>query len=480
MAAIRILVSCALLAFPLWAPAKDLADVVPDLLGQTFNDVAYTPSVTLVFADGSSVIFNALSDPNASWQGSFSGGPALANVNSEIQGQVNRVPLGSTVSAFTFSFDTATNTFVRTTEGLGPLLSERGQTTGKGKLNVAFAYSFTKFKVFEGEDLDDLKVSYAGTAALQPTNGTGLVFATDEGGFNFAVADPSDGQDPTPVLSFGGNNTLAFQNGGSGSIDDLSDGQLFGGLASGTRDGKDISTFDSGFFTVPDPDTRLDLDLKVHTFALFATYGITDTIDVGVVIPFLDVHVDGKVKILDGFAPTQALSVPYTRSDSSSDFGIGDVIFRAKWGFLAADEGYVDHALRFDVVAPTGDEDNFRGLGHPSLGFLYVASKDLGRWSPHLNAGFDFRVSESHEHTFRWAVGADVWVLPRITFVVDFLGAQKLNPNDVGDLVLSAAGGIKWNVWRRLVIGANLLGRLNDQGLRANVVPSGIIEYTFF
>ncbi len=52
--------------------------------------------------------------------------------------------------AFTFEFDPATNVFARTTEGLGPLLSERAQTTGKGKLNVAFSYAYVDFDKFEG------------------------------------------------------------------------------------------------------------------------------------------------------------------------------------------------------------------------------------------------------------------------------------------------------------------------------------------
>ena len=68
------------------------------------------------------------------------------------------------MAAFTFEFDTNLNVFTRSTEGLGPLASERAQTTGKGKLNVAFSYSYVDFKVFEGDDLDDIGVSFAGTA----------------------------------------------------------------------------------------------------------------------------------------------------------------------------------------------------------------------------------------------------------------------------------------------------------------------------
>lgn len=470
------LLSIPLLLIAQGAAGSDLDNLVPNLLETFPTDVNYTPRVTLLVPGvrrPQAVVFNQTTNNvnSGSWTGTFSGDEALDSLSSQVQSQINRVPLGASVAAFTFGFDTATNTFVRTTEGLGPLLAERAQTTGKQKLNVAYSYSFAKFKIFEGHDLDNLKVSYAGTEALQPTAGTGMEFDSGTGG-TLSISVPLSASP-----SFGGNNLIQFTNAGSGSIETAE----LSGTASGDIGALDLATFTSGSLTVPDPTTRLDLDLTVQSFVLFGTYGITDTIDVGVVIPLLDVAEEGRMKIIDGFAdPDVTPSSPFVARSQDSSFGLGDVIFRGKWQFLTAEQAYVDQAVRADVSVPTGEEDDFRGTGNVALGCLYVASKDFGIWSPHLNAGFNFPIGDSHESTFVWDVGLDTWVLPRLTLVADFLGAQKLNPDGNGDLILSLAGGVKWNIWQRLVIGASVIGRLNDEGLRADVIPSGTIEYTFF
>jgi hypothetical protein len=50
---------------------------------------------------------------------------------------------------------------------------------------------------------------------------------------------------------------------------------------------------------------------------------------------------------------------------------------------------------------------------------------------------------------------------------------------DVGEDIFGVAAGLKVNPWSRLVLAGSALVRLNDDGLRADVIPSVSIEYTF-
>ena len=62
----------------------------------------------------------------------------------------------STVSSYTFDLELGVP--VRSTESLGPILSERATTLGARRLNVGFSYNRIDFKRFEGTDLDDITV----------------------------------------------------------------------------------------------------------------------------------------------------------------------------------------------------------------------------------------------------------------------------------------------------------------------------------
>ncbi len=431
------------------ASGGDLDQIIPDLFGQV-----NTGFVAVVTIEGGGNPGTFISDAGAGLSGSFNPSGALGGLNSQIASQFQKTPLGSTVAAFTFEFDPTLNVVERSTEGLGPLLSERADTTGKGQLNVAFAVTHVDFDVFEGEDIDDIPVQLGGTnpSNLSPGNAAYL------GGAGLA--------NPTSSFSLGGGASIPFTDGG-------------GGVWNGNGiTGVHNAPFTSGSLSLQDPVTRLDLNVEVDAFALFLNYGVTERIDVGVVIPVLRVDVDAAVEVsgLRDGATGAAQSVRRV-SESDSSTGLGDVIVRAKARVLETE--WFDLAVRGDLTLPTGDEDNFRGFGDPALGGMVILSKDFGRFEVHSNAAFSYRVNEHTESSFRYNIGASWAVHERVTLSVDFLESRKFNDNGIGDKLTSAATGIKFNPFDRFVVSLNALWRLNDEGLRADVIPTVAVEYTF-
>lgn len=73
--------------------------------------------------------------------------------NIALAGQLTSLPLPSPASGFTYRFDAATGTFVRSTQSYGPILADRAETIGAGKLTFGYTYQFFSFDSIEGVDL---------------------------------------------------------------------------------------------------------------------------------------------------------------------------------------------------------------------------------------------------------------------------------------------------------------------------------------
>ena len=85
---------------------------------------------------------------NSSFQSDF----RLMNI--ALTSQLTAVPLPSPASGFTYKFDPSTGTFVRSTRSFGPILADRGETIGRGR--VAFG---TNLQVFSFDRLDGVSLS---------------------------------------------------------------------------------------------------------------------------------------------------------------------------------------------------------------------------------------------------------------------------------------------------------------------------------
>ncbi len=470
----------AVLASTLWllvgasAAAEDLINFFPSLItsANPTEDVLFDAQV--VRFDGET---SPLGDPNNFLAGGFDAGQALGNLSAQSFSDLsNQVPIGSTVAAFTFAFDPALNVFVRSTEGLGPIFGERAETTGRGKLNMAISYSRVSFDTLEKQNLDELDVSLIGTT---PTT----VDADVIGGAQ--LIDPNLGNAVFSVNT--GANTIPLA---AGQGIDFSVTGCVGFSCA-------ISNpFVTGFGPVGDysinpvlPQVTLDAKIDVDVFAMFFNYGVTDRLDIGLVVPYLEMKLDGTVTI-DGLFDLQAaiqsvqgggpvIKVPLAVrvSDSASASGFGDLILRAK--YWAYDGETLDLTARADVYLPTGNEDDLLGLGDPAVGFQAIASARFGRFSPHANIGVLLRGGGGQQHAFRYLTGCDVRLHERASASVDYVFTDDTHNDGFGDTTHAVSTGVKFNPWARLVVSANVLWALDERGLRSDLIPTIGVEYTF-
>jgi hypothetical protein len=360
---------------------------------------------------------------------------ALANAIANTA--ANNLPIISASAGFTYRYNPELEVFERSAETLGPIFLERPETLGQGKFNVNVSYQFVKFNSFDGTDLEDLQGE--GQIVLRNVDAAG--------------------------------NLLGFE------ADNL----------------------------------RYSMQLRNHIAAFSFTYGVLDNLDVNLLLPLMNTALDLGVTRQriqtagpDGvFAPNSGPVVTGISDDSK--FGPGDLLLRLKYQLPRAD--WLRSAFGLLFRFPTGNEDNFQGTGDFWVTPAFYASTLLwDRVEPFVNAALDFDMNNSALSQARYGAGFDVDVVSWAGLVVAFLGRSQLdNPVEPGEtdfLYLLPSGqtarrpllgidlgrkdffdfsfGGRVVVWRNVMLFANAIYALNDEGLRDdNFIPTFGVEGTF-
>jgi hypothetical protein len=264
-----------------------------------------------------------------------------------------------------------------------------------------------------------------------------------------------------------------------------------------------------------------EVNLKVDQLIGVATFGVSNRIDVSVIVPWEYVS----------FGDTTAKSVNYTTDPTNhilfqtapsssyypgTAYGVGDVTFNIKRAMWAGEHATV--SAEFNLRTPTGDDVNLLGSGAYGLN-PYVVYSYLWKVSPHVKVGYQWNTaSELNNPTvtkggnqelpggMQYDVGAD-WALQKhITVAGDLLGNQFLNtpkfvvPTSPTVTLTSPSGnvplltsttvnssytinnlsaGLKIAAFRDLVFSGNVLFQINNNGLRSRPTPLIGVSYKF-
>lgn len=76
--------------------------------------------------------------------------------NTAIGTQLTSLPLPSTASGFTYTFDPALGVYTRSADSYGPILAERAETIGKEKFFAGFSFQHFRFSTLDGQDLHNI------------------------------------------------------------------------------------------------------------------------------------------------------------------------------------------------------------------------------------------------------------------------------------------------------------------------------------
>lgn len=262
----------------------------------------------------------------------------------------------------------------------------------------------------------------------------------------------------------------------------------------------------------------LDLKVTTDTLSTFATYGLTDRLDIGVAVPVNRVEVDATLTPRLGFASTGVDADPFIPyHDSDTKTGIGDVVIRAKYNMLSGRTWAIAESV--DVRLPTGDELNLLGVAGSQVKLTFIASSRMGELSPHANLAYtisgssvdtndpDIFVTPPPEE-INYAAGADLALGLRTTIAGDVVGRimrkagtmtwkpadfdgddgpqqpfpqyQQFDFTEDQDLhLLLGSAGLKVNPFKNMLFTANVLFPLTKHGLTDRLTWMAGVDYSF-
>jgi hypothetical protein len=417
---------------------------------------------------------------------------------------VRQVPVASGAPSFIYHFNPAVDTYERLTGVPGPLFTERALTLGKGQFDFSVGYVFIDFSELNGTDLDDIR-SPALLTAIFDEDGV----PTEQPG-----VEPGEGQKLfTAPTSLSLNRTRL----------DLQVHVVTPTLRYGITDNWEVS------FSIPVVNTLLRAKNEaVHVVDLDPASGrrFLFTLDR-----------QGTFEPLGWFdrSGTQVSreSLPFIRSQRPSNLlskaagsatGVGDIVLRSKYHLWR--NAFGGAALGLNLQLPSGEVRDFHGTDETHLStFLYFSQVLRERFEPRLSIGIDFNADDVDRSSFLYAAGGTLLIGTKLGLIVDFIGRsefgkfpvrvpenglfpggrflnrapetctveqpcfidrekgiisfpffpEKIKRNDIADL----AFGLRYALGTSGTVFFGGIVPINEDGLRADFIPSGGIEYTF-
>jgi len=353
--------------------------------------------------------------------------------------------LPSPAAGISLTYDPMLGTFIPSTESLGPILSERAETLGAHRLNLAFIYQHFGFEELDG----------------QPLNSVGELNAKNLGGL-LATSVALRVDEFTTFITYGLSKRI------------------------------DVS--------VAFPIRTVHISATGQSVNPSASFVFN-----GAQLPCALLVAEGFSVLSSLVTKFPACFSPDSESRGSS--GLSDITFRAKATLVQSEHGGL--GLGLDVRTPTGQPLNFLGSGAFGARPFLIGSWGMRfhhlYLGPHLNVGYQWNGSSllggvllgeegRLPHVLSYAVGSEIGITKKATMTLDLVGERLFSADrnyefsSASDTVLvtthsinmkDGSVGAKVNPWRTLLLIGNLGVRLDRSGLRARLIPLAGVSYSF-
>jgi hypothetical protein len=416
----------------------------PSSLSTLFEDI-YGPNGLVLNSDDVQLDgTNHAAHFNSAFQSEF----RLVNV--ALTSQLATVPLPSPASGFTYTFDAATGTFMRSTRSFGPILAERGETIGRRRIAFGYSYQFFSYDALDGLRLASIPA----------------VFTHDN-----------------PQAGGGRADVVATANTVEATVS-----RFTGALTYGLSSRVDVS------LAVPVVDTRLSLlsNATIHRIGTGSNLGV---------------HYFRDPDAIGGHGSTRQ----YFAEESAG--GVGDLVARVKATMMREGARALGAGLDVRMptgdeqnllgsgavgIRPFVAFSSQMGAFAPHFNAAY-------QWNGESLIGGNVRegVKGDLPDQFTYAIGGDVLVAPRLSMIVDLFGqrvvssprliaVESTRSGVAGSVTLddirfvnesywtsSGSFGLKANLLSRMLLTFNLQFAIADGGLTDRLSPLVGMEWAF-
>jgi hypothetical protein len=417
--------------YNLASPVTNLATIFTDLYGP--HGLVVDSEATLPGEQSHSAHFNS------AFQFDFS------QFSTALVSQLVTVPLPSPASGFTYRFDPSLGVFQRTTQSFGPILTDRADTIGSGRVSVGFAYQRFTFDTVEGLDLKRVPAVFTHDNAFlrggreDVVTTVNSIEATVSQFTSFVTVGLSDWFDVSVAVPVVANDLKVVSDATIHRLGTTNPLTHFFRLSNGSAGDRRIFTAVGRASGLGDLTVRLKTTVRKRP-----SNGVAGGVDVRL--------------------PT---------GDELNLLGSG----------AASIQPFAIWSGTFQKVAP-----------HVNASYKWNGSSVLSG-NPATGESADF------PNQATYAAGVDLSVNGRVTIALDVLGLYIINserliqqqfqaldgksvfPNVVFSRdsfnALSGAIGLKANLLQRLLLDVNLMFKLDEHGLRDKVSPLIGVEYAF-
>jgi hypothetical protein len=247
-------------------------------------------------------------------------------------------------------------------------------------------------------------------------------------------------------------------------------------------------------------EVTTNLDLSLLVTSIFAAYGVSDRVDIGIALPIVRSSMTGRSQaIIQQYSATTPHSFgtpsnPMQTAQASTEgsaTGLGDIAARVKAHVYQGPT--VGLALIGDLRLATGRSEDFLGSGATSIRIFGAASARYEAFSPHVNAGFQYTSADWATTRVLGTAGFDYLLGEQVTLAAELMtnlevGESKLTlpepvvfttPDvvqlpltdipDRNDNFVDAAIGAKIQAGTQLRLVTNIVVPLAKAGLRPGV-----------
>lgn len=416
----------------------------PSTLSTLFEDI-YGPDGLRV--DSEDVLLDG-STHSAHFNSAFQSDFRLFNI--ALTSQLASVPLPSPASGFTYQFNPATGTFVRSARSFGPILTDRAETIGRGRIAFGFTFQYYSYDHLDGVSLANVPAVFthdgfqAGGGRADVVSTTNTIVASvgqTNGALTYGLTDRLDIAVAVPVVRT--------------RMSLLSNARIF---RVGTGDDVDIHYFE-------DPDAFGDFGSTRQYYAEASAAGLGDLV----------VRAKGTVLREQSRALAVGLDVRLPTGDELNLLGAGAY-------------GVEPFAAFSTEIGPTA----------PHVNLSY-------QWNGDSVLAGDPReeTKEDLPDVFSYAAGTDVSLNDHFSLVFDLIGQRIIDSprlftreftavGPAGEALLPDLGfertsfwtsagavGVKANVASRLLLTFNLRFQIGHNGLADRISPLLGMEYAF-
>lgn len=216
------------------------------------------------------------------------------------------------------------------------------------------------------------------------------------------------------------------------------------------------------------PPVDIDLDLQSHIVGLSALYGLNENLETGLFLPLVFHRSQGDIFLLRESGRDRVGSA------GGSTEGLGDIQFVSKYRLFKKEHWTGSVAGRLKL--PSGDEDEYLGTGNTDLRLQFLLTGRYGNLQTNLDLGYTWNGFGRDYDSLNYRGAVAYALTSQLTVVGELIGSHSRE--EIFD-TLDAGVGFKLNPTGGLVLQAGVRFPLNDNGLRAEAIPSVGLEWRF-